>query len=827
MKRYLSLLLFTSMAFAMLVSAKDTLIILASMEADGSLRVTKSYSVVNTGEYSEMSSSVLPLNDSEISNVMVWDETKTIYKLNNFGWKENYTAEEATNRCGVTQKGVYYMIHWGMGNKEGERMYNVSYTLSNMTGTYEDCDALDAVFFGNKILDDSDVRLVITSPVIKFTEENAQVNSYGFESTIKFRDEDGAIVITPTKQVGGISHVVVKVPKGTFNTAYKADTPFDATFSRVAQAFPVGKESDLFRLVVNVELQKNGDARVTETRQMLAGTKGTECYIKFYNMNSIELKDISVSDETLGDYTVDSSWNLDRSRDEKRGHCGINSVSEGYELCWGLGHPGHHTYTVSYTLTNLVKAYKDFDGFNHNFYEASDPAALEAEVHIRCAMDSLKKDNAKVWAFGFMGDVLFENGEIVARGNRAFNDGEKIIVLMQFDKGFFIPASTRGDESFVESVKKQAFEGSDYDLLDEGDGSKSSMLGGNYDEPLTTAEKVGGGICCIAVILPFILPFYLKKRRTTQQVNRLLGTKKMKDVQYFRDLPADGNLLKSRLVKVALASGGHKDSKGLIEAFILRLVYKGKISVVPSHDKDGELVNMLRISAPETMPTSAGNIDNLIGSNTSFSFDGKRLQMTDDAAMYCLQQILYEAAGDDHLLQPKELKTYIQKEEHALKARPFARALQYVADHSASLYRIESKDAQEVVGFWNFLNDFTLVKERALQEVGLWKEYLVFASAFDIADQVRRDMKTICPDYTALDSLTRSLLEGGEMSAMYDSLSTMLLTQMLFAKNYETYSERAARIERERQYERSSGGGGSSSYGGGGGYSGGGGSGVR
>ena len=112
MKRYLSLLLFTSMAFAMLVSAKDTLIILASMEADGSLRVTKSYSVVNTGEYSEMSSSVLPLNDSEISNVMVWDETKTIYKLNNFGWKENYTAEEATNRCGVTQKGVYYMIHW-------------------------------------------------------------------------------------------------------------------------------------------------------------------------------------------------------------------------------------------------------------------------------------------------------------------------------------------------------------------------------------------------------------------------------------------------------------------------------------------------------------------------------------------------------------------------------------------------------------------------------------------------------------------------------------------------------------------------------------------
>ena len=36
----------------------------------------------------------------------------------------------------------------------------------------------------------------------------------------------------------------------------------------------------------------------------------------------------------------------------------------------------------------------------------------------------------------------------------------------------------------------------------------------------------------------------------------------------------------------------------------------------------------------------------------------------------------------------------------------------------------------------NFLKDFTLSKERGAVEVGLWKDYLVFAQLYGIADKV-------------------------------------------------------------------------------------------
>ena len=37
----------------------------------------------------------------------------------------------------------------------------------------------------------------------------------------------------------------------------------------------------------------------------------------------------------------------------------------------------------------------------------------------------------------------------------------------------------------------------------------------------------------------------------------------------------------------------------------------------------------------------------------------------------------------------------------------------------------------------------------------LWREYLVFATFYGIADQVRKDMKKVAPDVTQLNKLVR------------------------------------------------------------------------
>ena len=90
-------------------------------------------------------------------------------------------------------------------------------------------------------------------------------------------------------------------------------------------------------LSIRVVLSPNGDARITETRQMSIDSEGTECYIGLGNMGGSEVQDLTVSDETGQQFENIGEWDVDRSRSWKEGKCGIVYKTGGYELCWGLG----------------------------------------------------------------------------------------------------------------------------------------------------------------------------------------------------------------------------------------------------------------------------------------------------------------------------------------------------------------------------------------------------------------------------------------------------------------------------------------------------------
>ena len=135
---------------------------------------------------------------------------------------------------------------------------------------------------------------------------------------------------------------------------------------------------------------------------------------------------------------------------------------------------------------------------------------------------------------------------------------------------------------------------------------------------------------------------------------------------------------------------------------------------------------------------------------------------------------------------------------------------------------------QQVTGFLRYLKDFSLVAERHLEETSLWKEYLVFATFYGIADQVLKDMKKVAPDVTQLNKLVRP----DELMADIEPLGKAIASSVLYVNAFMTPEEHKA-VEKARararasSSSRSSGGSGSSSYSGGGGHSGGGGSGFR
>ena len=133
---------------------------------------------------------------------------------------------------------------------------------------------------------------------------------------------------------------------------------------------------------------------------------------------------------------------------------------------------------------------------------------------------------------------------------------------------------------------------------------------------------------------------------------------------------------------------------------------------------------------------------------------------------------------------------------------------------SISKYKDREEDVRQLFGLRKFLKEFTLLDERGVDEVKLWKDYMVYATLFGIADRVIKEMKKVNPEYFNMDQVANQMADNMTLPLIYSTL------------HRSTSSAVASKAAREH---RSSGGGGHSSWGGGGGgfSGGGGGGGVR
>ena len=526
-------------------------------------------------------------------------------------------------------------------------------------------------------------------------------------------------------------------------------------------------------LNIRVELCPNGDARITEVRQMSIDSEGTECYIVLGNLNGSKVTDLQVTDETGAQFENIGSWDIDRSRSWKEGKCGIVSKHDGYELCWGLGQSGFRTYTTSYVVTSLLRGYSDADGFNYMFVaEGMKPRPSHVKVTIvpQGAADTINvvadstavgftEDNAAIWGFRYRGDVRFQDGAIVAESSEPFTSGSALIVMARFNKGMFSPAVT-SDASF-ESVEQEAFEGSDYSL----------------DDGTSIWELIG--LAILFIFLPLLLFFgylyYVWRARK----------KVTKNLLWYRDIPANGNLQWANDVQNAYKYF-NTDYNNLLSACILRLVDKGAITIDKTLNSKGKTVqNFVIHDLPDKEQQP------------------RLLQM--------VHEIFQKAAGSDTVLEPKELKSWMRDSYNQSATDSFIQTLH--TKSSIYQYRNQLDEVRQLFGLKKFLKEFSLLDERHVHEVALWKDYMIYATLFGIADQVIKDMKKINPDYFNMDQVAQQMADDMTLPTIYSAL--------------QSSTTRAAMSKAERE-ARASGRGGSSSWGGGGGFSGGGfGGGVR
>ncbi|MBQ7195127.1 MAG: DUF2207 domain-containing protein [Bacteroidales bacterium] len=521
--------------------------------------------------------------------------------------------------------------------------------------------------------------------------------------------------------------------------------------------------ADVRSVNIDVRLRTDGSARITEIWD-LTPSEGTEWYLVRSNLGDIEICDFSVSDESGNRYVNDGEWDVDRSMRAKKGRCGIvHKGSRGVELCWGIGSYEPHIFTVSYIMTRAVKSMDDYDCLHLQFVS---PGMTDAPKSVSLTLGvegtDISEANARVWAFGYNGTAVFSDGRVLATSSERFRSSSSMILLLRFDKGIFHSPSVR--EGSFQTVLDRAMDGASF----------------GESEPLDKGELLAIAFCGILLL---VLGIVLIIWATRTYRKSILGVPTIKEIDWCRDAPFGGDILKSDYVIRKLEPV--REAGATTSAMILRMIDRGALQI----HKD----------ARGRVEIAFGDFSKL--DSLSQSFRG-------------LYDMMIKASGKDGILQDTEFSHWSGR--HAKEVDRWVTSMQdegqtLMRDGGdiAGLGRFTEQGkagARSVVGFKKFLKDFTLINERASAEVGMWNDYLVFGALFGIADKVAKELSDIDP---------RRFCE-----TVYADPYTMRRVVWMSSRlsNSITNASAAARAASAAR----SGLGGAASFGGGGGFSGGG-----
>ncbi len=195
---------------------------------------------------------------------------------------------------------------------------------------------------------------------------------------------------------------------------------------------------------IKAVLKKDGSAVITEIWEVQGVFSGTEYYKALYNLEGRKVHSFSVY-ESGRLYTALDKWNTKLSRKEKEGTSGILTTSDGYELCWGIGDYGDHTYTLQYTIDNLVKNYGEYAGFYHQFISELSSAPKAIAISIQMEDEAFDQKNARIWGYGFDGEVAIGSaGSLTVISNKTLSREDYVNVLCRFDQRLFPKAASAG-----------------------------------------------------------------------------------------------------------------------------------------------------------------------------------------------------------------------------------------------------------------------------------------------------------------------------------------------------------------------------------------------
>lgn len=546
------------------------------------------------------------------------------------------------------------------------------------------------------------------------------------------------------------------------------------------------KANSISKISMDIYISNNGDATVTEVWNCNAN-QGTEVYHPYYNLGNSEIKDLTVSENGVKYQTL-SNWKTSGTLDSKANKCGINKISNGVELCWGISKYGSHTYTAKYTITNFVSELTDSQMIYWTLIPRNFSNSI-GSVYIKIHTNFKIADTVGVWGYGNYGGTAYVyNGYIEMQSKSSLSSSEYMTILVQF------PSNTFNTSNSINHNFNYY-----YEMAEEG-----STKYNEKSKPRLLSFFMNIIAMLLNLTIPIIIALIVIKtsKKSAFTSNKLAfgteGKNIPRDIQYHRDIPCKKDLF--RAYYIGYNYDILKNKTDLLGSIILKWL---KDSLIRIEQKETGKIFKKENTVIILNETNPENIENM---------QEKRLF-----------KMLYEASKDG-ILENKEFEKWCNKSYYKILGW-FDEILNEQRDKlvNEGLITVEEKttfkifkfktytatpelklEAIELAGLKKYLKEYTLIKDREAIEVIIFEEYLIYAQMMGIAKEVAKEFKDLYPE----------IVEQSSFST-YENIMFINIC----ASNGISHAQSA----KTRAESYSSGGGGFSSGGGGGGSFGGGG----
>lgn len=582
----------------------------------------------------------------------------------------------------------------------------------------------------------------------------------------------------------------------------------------VLQTVSYAGEQNLNSLHYDVQLNEDGSMEVVEIWDIEVSETNT-LFKNFYLDESqyAEITNVKVKDlDTQQDFTQ-----IDEEMYHVTKGCyyGLPISGRKFEIAWGVGLDNasdKRRYEISYTVLDVITNYEDCSELYWMFVGATNavPAKkVTGKITLPSAVQNM--EHLRVWAHGPLnGQIDRVSKDTVTFEVKGLNPNTMLEVRLAIEEPIFYASTKIMPTEKLESI-----------LEEETTWANEANL---KREELKQKRRI---IYVVAGVLFFV--FVIKIVVHAKQLKKVRKEKYQVDIgKYFRDIPREKEATPAEAAFLYYARKNNffnhfQYVSEIFSATLLQLCLKGCIAFEKEGKKDVRMTQLKKLSEASQLKESEKIVFGIIekvsqGSNVTIKEIEKYAKKNYDEFGDLMDE-LGDCCKTAHLkLGNYDSNMYKVGVKYSVKflfyvilmiALPFVMVclvaplevlsvmemvlltvvlmcgglvnsmlLEKIANAIPILTEQGEIERQEWQGLGQYMEDFSLLKERDIPDLILWEKYLVYATAFGISDKVIEQLEVVYPEmeqiddsrYTYLYLMNRSYFGGNFVKEFNDGI---------------------------------------------------------